>query len=594
MVGEHIPENRENRMRSAPPAAIAVALTLAGAASAQDPTWFTDVTADAGLDGVGGFRIYAVDLTGDDYPDLVLRNYSETLRDQLTLLVNEQDPSSTDPRDRVFVDRTAGSGINDNPDPAESGRQTDLAAFADVDNDGDTDMVTCNYYHRIEDTSDYIPGDRCEVLLNDGAGVFTIRESNGLHEIGLINASGFSFLDYDCDGNIDLFIGCYFEDYTSNVYGQDYLLRGHGDGTFTDVSEESGITGVQVPLYGTSVADWNNDGLQDIVTSPYCRGGATIWVNGGSGAFTPAEATVGYGFSSDRCQWSANPADFDHDGDMDLYVTIIHGSSAPGELRSCVLVNQGESDGFRVLPDLERITWDDPQPSHLRDHYGIWFDMDNDGWQDIAQTNCASGESPEVDRLFMLLQDPATHHLDDVTAELALVGPVPSPHAETVLDFDLDGDDDLVVAKYRDDQQLVLLRNNSDAGHVSVRLDPPEGVNRSGIGARITVTAGDLVQTREVYAGQGNFSNMRPLILSFGLGDHESVDSIEVRWPCADEPVVVTSPSVGGIVTVPGEPALPDEADLPPDAAADAPGDPDEEVGPSGGTGSGCGCAIVG
>jgi hypothetical protein len=350
---------------------------------------------------------------------------------------------------------------------------------------------------------------------------------------------------------------------------------------------------VQVPLYGTSVTDWNNDGLQDIITSPYCRGGATIWVNGGSGTFAPAAATVGYGSPSDRCQWSANPADFDHDGDMDLYLNIMHGSSAPGGYRSCVLVNQGDAVDYRLFPDLERITWDDPQPSHLRDHYGIWFDMNNDGWQDIAHANCASGDPVEVDRLFMLLQDPVTNHLDDVTEELALVGPVPSPHAETVLDFDLDGDDDLVVAKYRDGQQLVLLRNNSDAGHVAVRLDPPSGVNRSGIGARITVTSGDLVQTQEVYSGQGNFSNMRPLILNFGLGERETVDSIEVSWPCSDDPVIVTSPPEGGIVTVPAEPAPADEADLPPDAAVDAADDPADDTGPAGDESSGCSCSLV-
>lgn len=574
---------------------VALGVFFPAAALAQDETWFTDVTADVGLTDLSGFRIYGVDLNGDDYPELVLLNNTTSLRNQLTLLVNEQDPSSSDPTDRVFTDRTAGSGINANPDSTESGRQTNLVAFADVDNDGDTDMVACNYYHRIEDHSDYVDTDRCEVLLNDGSAVFTIPEGNGLHELGLINASAFSFLDYDCDGNVDLFIGCYFEDYTSNVFGQDYLLRGNGDGTFTDVSGESGITGVQVPLYGSNATDWNNDGLTDIVTSPYCRGGATIWVNGGTGSFTAAPSSVGYGAYSDRCQWSANPADFDHDGDMDLYVTIIHGS--PSGLRSCPFVNQGESTGYRLFPDLTRITWDDPQPSHLRDHYGIWFDMDNDGYQDLAQTNCASGVTPEVDRLFMLYQDSSDNTFDDVTAELGLVGHVPSPHAETVLDFDLDGDDDLIVAKYREEQHLVLLENNSVTNHVSVRLDPPDGVNRSGIGTRITVTAGDLVQTQEVYSGQGNFSNMRPLILNFGIGTRESVDSVEVRWPCSSTPEVVTSPPMNEIVTVPGEPTTPDEADLPPDAPPDASTDPVDDPGsdpaPPSDEGKGCSCAIA-
>jgi hypothetical protein len=536
-----------------------------------------------------------VDLDGDDYPDLVMRNHDPSNRNQLTLLLNEQDPSSSDPLDRTFTDFTTASGINANPSPTEDGRQTDLVAFADVDNDGDTDMAACNYYHRIEDTSDYIPGDRCEILLNDGSAVFTIRESNGLHELGLINASGFSFLDYDCDGNIDLFIGCYFEDYTSNVYGQDYLLRGNGDGTFTDVSDESGITGVQVPVYGTNAADWNNDGLQDIITSPYCRTGATIWVNGGDGTFTAAPPTAGYTVVADRCQWAANPADFDHDGDLDLFINIIHGTSADGGFRSCPLINQGAAADFRLEADLERITWDDPQSGHLRDHYSVWFDMNNDGWQDLAVSNCAS-EDP-TDRLFMLFQDPATNHLDDVTLELALLGAgrIASPHAMTVFDYDLDGDDDLILGKYREDQQFVLLRNNSSTNHVSVRLDPPAGVNRSGIGARITVTAGDLVQLQEVYSGQGNFSNMRPLILNFGIGDRESVDSIEVRWPCdSAEPSTVTSPPINTVVTVPGDvPPADEEPEAPPDAATDAAGDPAEDTSGSGGSGSGCACSLV-
>ena len=200
-------------------------------AQGQDSSWFSDVTEQSGLVGKTAFRIYAVDLNGDDYPDVLVQNVTSTHRNNLSLLLNEPDPQSANPTDRVFVDITAPSGINANPDPAEPGRQSNSAAFADVDNDGDVDLIACPHYHRIEDKSDYHEQDRCEVLLNDGAASFSIKENNGLHELGLLNVAGLSFLDYDKDGNVDLFIANWFANYTKNVYGADLLLRGNGDGS---------------------------------------------------------------------------------------------------------------------------------------------------------------------------------------------------------------------------------------------------------------------------------------------------------------------------------------------------------------------------
>lgn len=529
--------------------------------SCQAGAWFTDETASAGLTDKKGFRTYAVDLNNDDYPDLVVLNGTPTNRNNLSLFLNEQAPGSKDRTDRLFVDVTEISGINANPDPGEEGRQSNLASFADVDNDDDVDLVTCLYYHRIEDHSDYVAEDRCEVLLNNGDAIFTIKENNGLHELGLINATGFSFLDYDKDGSVDLFIGTYFEDYTQEIWGYDILVRGNGDGTFLDVSDESGITGIEAPLYGTNVTDWNNDGWPDILTSPYCRTGGSLWRNLKNGTFFDVAGMFGYDahtMSGDGgqplCQWAAQPADFDNDGDFDLYLALIHGGTSPGEGRSTIVVNNGPSGGYGLEWELDRITWDDPQSSHRRDHYGVWFDMDNDGLTDLGVTQCASDDSR--DKLFFLHQQ-ENHYFDDITDDLGFTGEgrIKSPHALSVFDYDLDGDDDIVAGLYREGSQLLLLENRiaNSNNHVSVRLVPPAGVNQSAIGARITVTSGDLVQTREIYAGQGNFSNQSPFLLNFGLGGRTSVDSIAVSWPGISIPeTIVEDPPINEIVTVAG------------------------------------------
>ncbi|MFH1131504.1 MAG: CRTAC1 family protein [Pseudomonadota bacterium] len=520
------------------------------------PDWFENVTEASNLSNGTAFRIYSVDLNNDDYPELVVIKNTPDLQNNIDIYLNEKATGSSK---RVFKNVTATSGANANPDPARDGRQSNSAAFADVDNDGDVDMVTCNHHHRIEDTSDYHPEDRCEVLLNNGNIVFTVKKDSGLHELGLVNAAGFSFLDYDKDGNIDLFIANYFKDYTKNVYGTDYLLKGNGDGTFTDVSKATGITAVEAPLYGVSAADWNNDGHQDIITSPYCRTNGSLWKNNGDGTFNDVAASVGYNarfMGGDKgqtlCNWASNPADFDNDGDLDFYLALIHGGNDPGEGHSSIFVNAGEAAGFKLAPEMDRITWDDPQTPHRRDHYGIWFDMDNDGWQDLAVTQCASLDTQ--DKLFLIHQN-AQHSFDDVTAELGFTGAgrIKSPHPVNAFDYDLDGDYDVIVSLYRGDHKLLLLENKigNKSNHISVRLLPPNGINKSAIGARVTVTAGSLVQMREVYAGQGNFANQSPFILSFGLGQGTKVDKIEVRWPGdAVENTVVTNPEINTIVDI--------------------------------------------
>ena len=237
---------------------IAFSCAVLGLASAQaqDLTWFSDGTQETGLENAKGFRINIVDLNNDDYPDLILENGQATIskRDTLgRLYLNTQKPGSTDPRERIFVDITHESGIYVNPDASQDNRVIDMMTLADVNNDGFMDMVTGTYYSKLEAVT--FPDDRCEVMLGDGTGKFTLVPNNGLHELGLINANGFTFLDYDLDGNIDLYISTLFKDLTNNIFMEDFLMRGNGDGTFTNMTAEAGMINTKFPVQGATSTD---------------------------------------------------------------------------------------------------------------------------------------------------------------------------------------------------------------------------------------------------------------------------------------------------------------------------------------------------
>ena len=563
--------------------------TVTTRAFAQDTTWFTEAS-DVGLTGMNGFRIAALDINADDYPDLVLWNdHSATDNESISLLLNSPDPMGGG---RKFVDITAQSGINANAQGSGadggplSGRMSHLFSMADVNNDGAPDLVSCITWYRFTTFQDR--GDRCELLLNDGKGKFTVKEGAGLRELGAFPATGFSFLDYDLDGNIDLFIGTFLQNYDTNTGRSDILLHGNGDGTFTNASMQSGITmfsGLQ-PKYGTNMVDINNDGWPDIATSPYCRSNGNLWINQQDGTFKDMASTYGYQVSHGLyrqdspvpilCQWAANPWDYDNDGDMDLVQLLVHGGWDTTMGRTFVARNGGPDDAFKLEANRDLIVRNPPRPDHLGDYYGVWFDMDNSGWVDLAITQ--GTYTPGQDRLYMTLQDD-NHVMQDVTDKLGMLN-ILSPHAFVTFDYDLDGDEDFALSRQQDAMRIQFFRN--DVGNkkhwVTVKLDPPPGVNKSAIGARVVVKTAAFTQTRDVYAGEGNFVGLRPFALLFGLGDQTTIDSITVTWPNKDHTqTVIKSPSIDQRITI---------------SATSSAGDAGADAGaPSGSGSSSCHCS---
>ncbi len=290
---------------------------------------FTDITPQTGLPelGVTGIRAGTVDFDNDGLPDLVIRN-AEQDRDDFGAGGVRRTWLLRNAGGFTFEDVTESSGFTATRDESGAqGRVSHVVVWGDVDNDGDMDAFSGRSM-----TSRPNPdtGDRAELLLNDGDGTFTLAPKTDfwwmLYKDGVSDAAqmydpvlGASFLDYDKDGNLDIFVG--YATYNSSLVAQDSLYRGDGAGGFANVTEEAGLKLVKPiePItanaaykngtairntWGTTVTDLNNDGWPDIMSACYGRYFNALWLGGPAG-FTDWSMGSGYA-SDDREDWSTN------------------------------------------------------------------------------------------------------------------------------------------------------------------------------------------------------------------------------------------------------------------------------------------------
>lgn len=547
---------------------------------AQKSLWVKDITKQVGLDSARGSRIVLIDVNNDDYPDLFWGT-GKAGKNHFYLYLNIENPDKQSPFRRIFKDFTMESGIRTNRDPEKEDRITDIVALADVDNDGDVDLVESIYYHRLEYYKDTLdPGDRTEVYLNDGTGHFTIKPDNGLNDLnvidwlpkGLINTSGMSFLDYDFDGNIDLYFATWFGDRKKGIGMPDVLVKGNGDGSFIDTQMPI-IKANYYPMYGVNVTDWDNDGWPDIMTSAYCNSNGNLFRNMHDGTFQDYSAQANYSaahFTGDNgqtlCQWEAQPGDYDNDGDMDILQVFVHGGYDQNEGRTHVSINEGPEKGYWLQPELDLIHRDAPNHSHLGDQGGEWFDLNGDTYLDIAIGQMAYPQAnlQGQERLYVCLQD-STGNFIDISKDIGIYNSIKEAHSMEPADYDLDGDQDLfashqvrdttwrdtvingkpqkVIASIKKYMQVVLLENrvadivtNSDYHRwISVKLQAPDGCNKSAIGARIYVYSNGHQYMQDIQSGLGHFAGQEPLIKNFPLDyTPHNIDSIVVRWPRKD------------------------------------------------------------
>ena len=470
-----------------------------------------------------------VDYDNDGWLDIVLltgRRFQSTPEDATIRLYRNN-------RDGTFSDVTGKSGL---------GRSVWAAGITvgDYDNDGFDDLFITGWGRNL-------------LYHNNGDGTFTdVTAKAGLLHSGNRYATGCTWVDYDRDGKLDLFVAHYanFDPAKVAIRGKDpgcsyvgvpvfcgpaglpqepcRLYRNNGDGTFTDVSAKSGIEDVK-PGYALTAAsaDFDGDGWPDIYvacdTSP-----SLLFHNNHDGTFTEEGLERGVSLSEDgqeQAGMGLGFGDFDTDGFLDILKTHFRGDT------SALYRNNGKGY-FRDVTNRAGLG--------VETRYVGWgagiVDLDNDGLPELFS---ATGMVyPEVGQ--KLTEAPYRtpcvlfRNLGGGKFEELLEGAGPgvaerhSSRGVAFGDFDNDGDIDILIVNQNEPPSL--LRNDAvGGGHWLKVLLVGSASNRSAIGAQVVASYGDRKQVQAVMA-QSSYLSACDRRLHFGLGQAASA-SLEIRWP---------------------------------------------------------------
>jgi hypothetical protein len=430
-----------------------------------------------------------------------------------------------------FTDVTVRAGV------ADKAWSFGVAA-ADYDGDGRTDLYVTQW-------------GRNTLYRNRGDGTFedaTERAGVGDRRWGTSAA----FADYDGDGWVDLYVANYVDFELGavprrgssptcrwrglDVYcgprglraAADVLYRNNGDGTFSDASARAGVS-LREPLYGLGVswADYDNDGDADL----YVANDSTpnlLFRNNGDGTFAEMGTPLGCAYSGDgreQAGMGVDWGDYDGDGWLDLFVsnfshdyyTLYHNEG--GRRFSDASFRSGVAE-----PTLKSLGWSTR-----------FADFDNDGWLDLFVANghvYPQVAQEPVGTLYaqrsQLFRNRGDGRLEEITESAGPAFAVPHlSRGAAAADYDDDGDVDLALTHLHEPPGL--WRNEGAGGHwLSLRLRGA-GRNRDAIGARAEVTAGGRARIDEVRSGTGYLSQS-DFRLHFGLGA-ETRAAVRVRWP---------------------------------------------------------------
>ncbi len=523
--------------------------------------FFSDDYAKLGLDAARGRRVTFGDVNGDGRPDFISVETGVTPGLQ-HLWINTLAPDGS----TTFVDSTAASGILTSRTPGV--KQTALmVAFADVDNDGDLDLFQGSY-SQASSGAKFVATPN-ELYLNDGRGVFTLKLDSGINLRWPLTTSSAVFLDADKDGKVDLFVGAFMTDYPDPTSYQDELYKGNGDGTFTRVTAAAGLETKDAlgspsgsfpkPTYGATSCDWNNDGWPDLLVSTYALCLDDLWQNKGDGTFRNASKASKFDQDDqpypDEEPWrqggntfAAACADYDNDGDLDVFNAETTHADAPRSSadRSRILRNTGAAGGFSferppvTETGIQRDIVKEEQGNE-GDHGAAWIDFDNDGLLDLVIEQSAYPGN----HAYLFHQRP-DHSFEDVTKASGMLAAMAMSNGLTVDDIDGDGDLDILMGSVEANgvkppggvEHLHVFVNTigSQQSFLHVTLKGLKS-NALGIGARVTLTAGCVTQTREISGGRGTFGAADPAYAHFGLGKLTKIDKLTIQWP-TDPPTI--------------------------------------------------------
>ena len=427
-------------------------------------------------------------------------------------------------RDGTFTDVTEKAGV-------AGGGYGMGVAVGDYDGDGFPDMYVTQYGRSI-------------LYQNNGNGTFSdVTEKAGVAAPGW-NSSAVWF-DYDNDGLLDLFV-CQFVEFNQSMScgvepdgthhyciprifkpKASWLFRNNGDGTFRDVSRETGIADHLGKAWGVVATDIDNDGWMDLFVSNDTVGNFLYRNRGGRFEEIGLPADVAY--SADgraRSGMGVDSADYNEDGWMDLFVANI------------------DQEIFSLYQNNRDKTFDDVAMSagigmatRWMSGWGLkFFDYDNDGNLDLFLSNGFPDDLVEEFSKQVTFQEPLLLFHNE-GREFRNVsdqgGPVFSRKFSSrglaIGDFNNDGAVDVLISV--NDGAPLLLRNNVGNRNrwVGVRLVGRKA-NRDAVGARVTYQAGDLTRHR-MKVGGGSFLSSHDPRMVLGIGNRKRVDWVEVKWP---------------------------------------------------------------
>jgi hypothetical protein len=499
-------------------------VNVAQQAGLQSPVVYgTPGRADFALEAMGCGAAF-LDYDNDGWLDILLltgRRFDATPKSATIRLYRNN-------RDGTFTDVTEKSGLG----------QSVWAAgitVADYDNDGFDDLfITCWGQNLL--------------FHNNGDGTFSdVTEKAGLLHPEARYGTGCTWIDYDRDGRLDLFVAHYlvFDPAKTQPRGKNpdctwhgvpvfcgpggfrdercRLYHNNGDGTFTDVSARSGIGAVK-PGYAltAAAADFDGDGWPDIYvacdTSP-----SLLFHNNRDGTFTEQGLESGVSLSEDgqnQAGMGLGIGDFDTDGNLDIFKTHFRGDTN-------VLYRNNGKGYFRDMTiraglgvETRFVGWG----------AGI-VDLDNDGLPDLFLTT--GMVYPDVDVPYktpnVVFRNLGGGKFEELREDIGPgIAELHSSRGVAFGDFDNDGDIDILIVNMNEPPSL--LRNDTTGGNHWLKVLLTGTVsNRSAIGAQVVATYGERKQVQAVMA-QSSYLSVNDRRLHFGLGSATSA-SLEIRWP---------------------------------------------------------------
>jgi hypothetical protein len=505
--------------------------------NAHSPERYLPETVGAGCafldyDNDGWMDIYLVNSGRSDF-------YNPSMPPRNALYHNNHDGTFTDVTDKAGVaGGNFGMGV----------------AVGDFDGDGFEDIYVTGYGRNI-------------LYHNNGNGTFTdVTDKAGVAAPGW--STNAVWFDYDNDGKLDLFVSSFvYYDKSQKLLCTDetgsqmyycvprhfkpmpsHLFHNNGDGTFTDVSKESGIANYPGKSFGVVATDVNNDGLIDLFVANDTMPNF-LFINKGGGKFEEVGLSAGVAYSDSgkpRSGMGVDAADYDDDGWQDLFVANI------------------DSEFFSLYHNQKDLTFiDEPgeigSATQLLSGWGLkFFDYDNDGYPDLFLANGHPDDLIQMRLPRVKYKEPLLlfrnvgGKFKNVSAQSGAVFSKEFPaRGMAVGDFDNDGYLDVLISN--NGEAPILLHNSGDHRNnwLGLQLVATKS-NRAAVGAVITWQAAGVKHSRLKTAGGSYLASHDPREI-LGLGNASKVDSVEIHWPSGKADKLTNMPVNTYVRVVEGE-----------------------------------------